>query len=109
MGNITGSHFVPRCNVELFSYGLTICTERNALLAALAYGLGSPKAITFVGPGHEDRPISPCGACRQVIWELAPGAIVLWATPDGCVERWTGHELLPAPFGPDLLKEWKDS
>lgn len=92
------------CNVETASYGLTICAERVALFAARAAGATSFRAIAVAGPGHGDRALPPCGACRQVIHDLAGDVPVLLATLDGRVECWTAGELLPAAFDAQFLE-----
>lgn len=92
------------CNVEISSYGLTMCAERVALFAARAAGSASVTALAVAGPGHGSQPTPPCGACRQVIWDLAGDIPVLMATLDGHVEVWHASELLPAAFGPDHLE-----
>lgn len=56
------------CNVENSSYGLTICAERNAIAKAITHGETSIQAIAIYSPNMED--CSPCGACRQVIFEF---------------------------------------
>lgn len=58
------------CNVENAAYGLCNCAERTALFSAVAAGRapGDFTALAVVGPSEE--PISPCGACRQVMLEL---------------------------------------
>ena len=91
------------CNVEISSYGLTLCAERVALFAARAAGSAPVTALAVVGPGRGSQPTPPCGACRQVIWDLAGDIPVLMATLDGHVEIWRTSELLPAAFGPDDL------
>ena len=91
------------CNVEISSYGLTLCAERVALFAARAAGNAPVTALAVVGPGHGSQPTPPCGACRQVIWDLAGDIPVLMATLNGHVEIWRASRLLPAPFGPDHL------
>jgi cytidine deaminase len=91
------------CNVENSSYGLTICAERVAIFSAVADGASDITAIAVAGPGHQGRPTPPCGACRQVIWDLAGNVTTLLATLDGRVEVWRAADLLPAAFGPDNL------
>lgn len=93
------------CNVEISSYGLTLCAERVALFAACAAGATGFRALAVVGPGCGGKPTPPCGACRQVIWELAGEVPVLLATPEGRVERWSSGDLLPEPFGPHHLSD----
>ncbi len=90
------------CNIENASYGLTICAERVALFAAVAAGCRQIDAIAIAGPGAE--PVSPCGACRQVMVELAPDATVIMAGEEGRrVRRVT--DLMPEAFGPDEVEE----
>jgi cytidine deaminase len=65
------------CNIENASYGLTMCAERVAMFSAVAAGCRQIDAIAITGPGEE--PLSPCGACRQVMVELAPDAQIIMA------------------------------
>lgn len=61
-------------NVENASYGLTVCAERNAVAAAVAATNRRVRAVAI----SADRPgTMPCGACRQVIRELGPDAVVI--------------------------------
>ncbi|GIV56633.1 MAG: hypothetical protein KatS3mg040_1401 [Candidatus Kapaibacterium sp.] len=84
-------------NVENSSYGLTLCAERAALAAARAAG-GDAFLLLCIAADTEE-PISPCGACRQWIVELAPHALVAMIGSNGA-ERWcTPSELLPWAFG----------
>lgn len=87
------------CNVENASYGLTVCAERVALGCAVSAGARAFRAVAIVSSRAE--PLPPCGACRQVLHELAPN---LWVVSEGSSgERvlWRLAELLPAAFGPD--------
>ncbi|MFQ5743235.1 MAG: cytidine deaminase, partial [Acidobacteriota bacterium] len=61
----------PGCNIEISSYGLTLCAERVALFGARAAGATRLQALALVAAGKAGRPTPPCGACRQVIWDLA--------------------------------------
>ncbi|MBE0068193.1 cytidine deaminase [Thermoanaerobacterium thermosaccharolyticum] len=56
------------CNIENSSYGLTNCAERTALFNAYSNGDRKIKAIAVVA--DTDGPVSPCGSCRQVMYEL---------------------------------------
>jgi cytidine deaminase len=85
------------CNVENASYGLTICAERNAIFAAVA-AEGPGMRIQAVAVATErDGPCAPCGACRQVIYEFGPDALVLFRGQSG-TEQMAITKLLPEGF-----------
>lgn len=83
------------CNIENASYGLTVCAERNALFNAVGEGERNFTALCVVGDTEE--PISPCGACRQVMAEFKVPCIIL-ANLQGDVKEYTLEELLPYGF-----------
>jgi cytidine deaminase len=85
------------CNVENASYGLSNCAERTAIFSAVAQsGPGlTIKAIAVVN--DQGVPCSPCGACRQVIYEFGPEAIVIFQSANGWKEN-PITELLPEGF-----------
>lgn len=89
-------------NVENASYGLTICAERSAVFAAVNAGDTKLDAIAIVI--DDDQLPSPCGACRQVLAEFAPGMRVILATTGGQRKVRTLAELLPDPFLPKNLE-----
>ncbi|HEU5288205.1 MAG TPA: cytidine deaminase [Candidatus Limnocylindria bacterium] len=89
-------------NVENASYGLTICAERTAVFAAVNAGDTRLDTIAIVIDG--DQLPSPCGACRQVLAEFAPGMRIVLATTGGLRRETTLAELLPEPFLPENLR-----
>src|ERR1700675_1707706 len=71
------------CNVENASYGMTNCAERTAIFSAVAQ-LGQKIEILAVSVVNDQGvPCSPCGACRQVIYEFGPDATVFFQGADG--------------------------
>lgn len=86
------------CNVENASYGLTNCAERSAIFAAVSKLGGANVKIRAVAVVNDhDAPCSPCGACRQVIAEFGPDAVVWYQGQDGIQES-TIRQLLPECF-----------
>lgn len=83
------------CNIENASYGLTVCAERNALFSAVGAGEREFTALCVVG--DTEAPVSPCGACRQVMAEFKVPCIIL-ANLKGDVKEYTLEELLPYGF-----------
>ncbi|MHB8631693.1 MAG: cytidine deaminase [Candidatus Limnocylindria bacterium] len=89
-------------NIENVSYGLTVCAERCAALAAVASGETRDwDAIAIVI--DDDKLPSPCGACRQVLAEFSPELRIVLATTGGLRRTTTLRELLPDAFLPDRL------
>jgi len=85
------------CNVENASFGLTICAERSALVAAVAKGAHRFQAIAIAAPG--DEPMAwPCGACRQVLSEFGMDLRVLIVGEGESILQGTLRELLPYHF-----------
>src|SRR6266536_1578806 len=102
---VEGGGVVSAANVENASYGLTICAERAAVVAAVAAGHRSFEAVAVAADGPE--PASACGACRQVLREFPPGPAlrVLLAGESGDqLVVTTLEELLPGGFGPERLR-----
>ena len=91
------------CNVENSSYGMTMCAERNAFFKAISDGARGFKAIAIVSddPGHT----MPCGACRQVMSELAGENLdIVTADQIGQIKIMKLRDLLPHPFFTEKLK-----
>jgi len=89
------------CNIESASYSLTICAERVALTKALSEGYTRFKSIAIVGPGEDI--CSPCGACRQMLYDYAPEINVIM-TQRGELKIYPLKELLPLAFEEKRLK-----
>lgn len=81
------------CNVENLSFGLTMCAERVAIGKAIAAGVRRFTAVAVVA--DTEKPVSPCGACRQVLAEFAPDLKIILSTLDGKVEEFSLSELFP--------------
>jgi cytidine deaminase len=86
------------CNVENVSYGLTVCAERHAVAAAVAAGGRRIRAVAVVSGAHP--PVTPCGACRQVLAELGDAAtpVVIAGAAGAANAPLLLGELLPHAF-----------
>ncbi|HEY5078296.1 MAG TPA: cytidine deaminase [Opitutaceae bacterium] len=89
------------CNVENASFGLCNCAERTAIFSAIAAGERSIKAVAVYTP--TPLPTAPCGACRQVINEFGPDALVISICDSKSRIDTRLGALLPAAFGPGDL------
>jgi cytidine deaminase len=90
------------CNVENASYGVCNCAERTALFSAVAAGERAVKAVVIYT--STKAPPAPCGACRQVINEFGPKAIVIGVCDGKERIETTLDALLPWAFGPANLR-----
>ena len=89
-------------NVENASFGLTLCAERNAITTAVTENMEKIKVLVVTGNTPE--PISPCGACRQVIREFSDNdTVIILANKDKKYKITSLEELLPYSFGPEDL------
>jgi len=93
---------VSGCNIENASYGLTICAERVAVFKALSDGVTRFTRLAVVADTSELT--TPCGACRQILWEFCGDIEVVLANLTGRVRRVRVGELLPDAFGDQSLK-----
>jgi cytidine deaminase len=87
---------ITGANVENATYGLTMCAERIAIYKAVSEGHRSFRRIAIVA--DTDRPTTPCGACRQVLWEFAGNLEVILADLHTIRARHQLKDLLPHPF-----------
>ena len=81
------------CNVENISFSLTICAERNAVFSAVAAGEQEFAKIAIVADSKT--PVTPCGACRQVLAEFSADLEIWCANLAGETFHSTLAELLP--------------
>lgn len=91
-------------NVENASYGLSMCAERTAMFSAVRAGSQSLEEVVVITDASP--PSSPCGACRQVLFEFANDAnavVVTAINPKGEQRSWTLAQLLPDGFKGDEL------
>lgn len=92
-------NFILGCNVENASYGLCNCAERTALFKMVSEGYTKDDVVGFSIVGATKDPISPCGACRQVMSELLnPETPVVLANLEGDTKVFTVKDLLPYGF-----------
>lgn len=85
------------CNVENSSYGMTNCAERTAIFSAIAKD-GPELEIRAVAVVNDSGvPCSPCGACRQVIYEFGPRAVIFYQGAKGPKQSLI-TDLLPEGF-----------
>lgn len=92
------------CNIENAAYSVCNCAERTALFSAFSKGDREFAALAVIA--DTDRPVSPCGACRQVIAELCPKEMkVVLANNKGDMKEVTVEQLLPYAFSPEDLHD----
>jgi len=94
------------CNVESASYGLTVCAERVAIWKALSEGERKFAELAVVADTESLTP--PCGTCRQIIWEFARGAKIVFANLHDEREEFQIADLLPRAFDARFLKKAAD-
>ena len=85
------------CNIEISSFALTICGERTGIFKAVSEGERKFQAIAVAT--NEDSFTAPCGACRQVIMDLAGNIDFIMMQKNGDIKVLKMGELLPYPFG----------
>lgn len=88
------------CNVENAYYPLSNCAEQTALFTAIAKGKSQFKTLAVATQNGG----FPCGACRQVIWELCGDIPIYICNMNGIVNETTSKNLLPSPFDETKLK-----
>ena len=92
-------------NVENSAYGLTVCAERSAVFQAV--NNGDKDFVKIVVAADKNPPITPCGACRQVLSEFTRDLEVVCVNTKGRIDRYSLKELLPEAFGEGSADEPK--
>ena len=88
------------CNVENRSYGLTNCAERVAIGTAVAAGFREFDTLVIATSGG----VVPCGACRQIIWELCGNIPIYICNKKERIKTIESLKLIPYPFSDSYLK-----
>src|SRR5947209_10200577 len=98
-----GGKVFAGCNIENASYGLSVCAERVALWKALSDGARDFRRIAIVMEGG---PLtSPCGACRQLLWEYCGDIAIHLHSLGGLDEQHQLADLFPHPFDKRSLRQ----
>jgi len=92
---LENGEIVLGCNIENVSYGATNCAERTAIFKAISDGKKSFQAIDISSSSSPEKPIYPCGICRQVMAEFNPKITIF---VDGDETSYKLSDLLPKSF-----------
>jgi cytidine deaminase len=92
---------ITGCNIENATYGLTVCAERVAMFKAISEGHRVFRRIAVVADTEE--PTTPCGPCRQILWEFGGDLEVLLANLHEEKGSHRLRDLLPHPFDARIL------
>jgi cytidine deaminase len=98
----SGGRVYTGCNVENATYGLTVCAERVALWKAISEGEREFTAVAVVTASEP--PATPCGACRQLLWEFCGDVEVTLSSTQGARESHRLADLLPHAFDRRALR-----
>ncbi len=91
------------CNIENAAFPVTCCAERVAIFKAISEGERDFQSIAVIA--NTDRPVPPCGSCRQVMAEFFPEELPVYiSNRDGEMNETTVGDLLPFSFNPDDLE-----
>jgi len=103
----TSGRIYSGCNIESSSYGLTMCAERTAIFKAVSEGERNFRAIAVVADDPDFTP--PCGACRQVLFDLAGNIDIIMVNRRGRIRIEKLKDLLPLAFNSKHLQPKKKS
>jgi cytidine deaminase len=96
-----GGRVFGGCNIESSSYGLTVCAERTAVFAAVAGGARRFRRLAIATAATRLTP--PCGACRQVLWDLCGDIPIVLGNAAGDTLTFQLRDLYPEPFDAQSL------
>ena len=91
------------CNVESASFSLTCCAERVAVFKGVSEGRRKFEACAIATV--DGKPATPCGACRQVLFEFGQNMRIVLGNPDGEIRVLELHDLIPEGFSVEQLME----
>lgn len=99
-----GDRVYVGANIEIASYPISVCAERNAIAALVMAGERAIDEVVVVTAA--ERPTSPCGGCRQALWEFghATDPLVTCVSLGGARTSARLSELLPDAFGPTSFR-----
>lgn len=101
----TGEFYLG-ANIENSSYPVSMCAERNAIYNAMMHGKTKNDFVALAIVAKCDRPVSPCGACRQAISELYPeDAPIYLGNTEGVIKETNAKELLPYAFEKEDMEQ----
>jgi cytidine deaminase len=89
------------CNIENATYGLTLCAERVAVFKAVSEGVREFRRIAVAA--DTETLTSPCGACRQILWEFCGDIEIMLVNPHGKSETLRMKDLFPRAFDASFL------
>ncbi|MCF8008503.1 MAG: cytidine deaminase [Halanaerobiales bacterium] len=95
--------FFTGVNIENAAYGSTMCAERTAVFKAVSEGYKEFKTLLILS--NTKKPVSPCGACRQVINEFSKDIDIIMMTYDKNMIIKTNNELLPGSFNREDMEK----
>jgi cytidine deaminase len=102
-------NYILGANIENASYGLSNCAERSALFSLLSQGYQKEDIVSITVVADVNGPISPCGACRQVMHELLPTDAKIYLTNlKGNMMETNAKALLPYGFAFDEVEDAND-
>lgn len=91
--------YVHGCNIENAAYSMCNCGERSALFSLISQGYDKEDIVAFFVVADTKNPVSPCGACRQVMSELLPkDTRIFLSNLDGDYKETRIAELIPGAF-----------